>query len=420
MKKTGAKLIWASTTPIPDDPARKQTAASIVERNRAAAELMARHGIAIDDLFTAITPHLAEMQNPGDVHFNAPGLRFPRPDRGDVHRAGHEVNACRLRLNEKDADDDPKRPNLRESTSCGTARDRRCTGSGGNGKGGGGKRPGQESGRLGRLPRAARPGVGSAGQELLRGAVRGQRSGRSHDLAGLGQHAATERGPHRCDRSPHRFGTGSHRPERPAADRPLPADHGRKDPRRHHATGAARRRSPRYRRNRAGADFLAAADACGTARQYRGTGHGRGRGRLLLVVPTGGIGGAAQEEPRAGQPASDPGDARRGRSMCTVPACRRRLRHGLAGGPRRQSPPIVHQHRRSLSVHRCGGRRGGRRPQGGGHAVRRTAGLAPSLVARLLPGQFHFDPARPDGELLLDSDLQARVVHPQRRAACAI
>lgn len=76
MQKTGAKLLWASTTPIPDDPARKQTAASIVQRNRAAAELMARHGIAVDDLFTAVTPHLAEMQNPGDVHFNAKGYEF--------------------------------------------------------------------------------------------------------------------------------------------------------------------------------------------------------------------------------------------------------------------------------------------------------------------------------------------------------
>ncbi len=76
MQKTDAKLIWASTTPIPDDPARKQTAASIVERNRAAAELMARHGIAVDDLFSAVTPHLAEMQNPGDVHFNAKGYEF--------------------------------------------------------------------------------------------------------------------------------------------------------------------------------------------------------------------------------------------------------------------------------------------------------------------------------------------------------
>ncbi len=34
---------------------------------------MEQNGIAIDDLFTFITPHLAEMQNPQDVHFNAQG-----------------------------------------------------------------------------------------------------------------------------------------------------------------------------------------------------------------------------------------------------------------------------------------------------------------------------------------------------------
>jgi lysophospholipase L1-like esterase len=76
MKKTGAKLVWASTTPVPDDPAKKQSAASIVERNEAAAELMKKHGVAMDDLFTAITPHLSEMQNPNDVHFNASGYDF--------------------------------------------------------------------------------------------------------------------------------------------------------------------------------------------------------------------------------------------------------------------------------------------------------------------------------------------------------
>ncbi|MCA9086325.1 MAG: SGNH/GDSL hydrolase family protein [Planctomycetaceae bacterium] len=76
MQKTGAKLIWASTTPIPDDPEKKQAAASIVERNKAAAEMMTKHGVATDDLFTAVTPHLDEMQNPNDVHFNAAGYEF--------------------------------------------------------------------------------------------------------------------------------------------------------------------------------------------------------------------------------------------------------------------------------------------------------------------------------------------------------
>lgn len=76
MKKTGAKLMWASTTPIPDSPDGKQTAQSIVERNAAAAEVMKKHGVSTDDLFAAITPRLKEMQPPNDVHFNATGYDF--------------------------------------------------------------------------------------------------------------------------------------------------------------------------------------------------------------------------------------------------------------------------------------------------------------------------------------------------------
>jgi hypothetical protein len=76
MKKTGAKLVWATTTPIPEDPAKKQSAASIVERNEAAAEVMKKHSVATDDLFGAITPNLAAMQIPNDVHFNPKGNDF--------------------------------------------------------------------------------------------------------------------------------------------------------------------------------------------------------------------------------------------------------------------------------------------------------------------------------------------------------
>ena len=76
LSATGAKLIWATTTPIPDSADGKQTAASIVERNEAAATIMKEKGIAFDDLFSAITPHLAELQNPNDVHFNAKGYDF--------------------------------------------------------------------------------------------------------------------------------------------------------------------------------------------------------------------------------------------------------------------------------------------------------------------------------------------------------
>lgn len=73
MQATGAALVWASTTPIPDNPKTGQTAASIVDRNAAAAKLMADRGVAIDDLFGFITPHLAEVQPPNDVHFTGKG-----------------------------------------------------------------------------------------------------------------------------------------------------------------------------------------------------------------------------------------------------------------------------------------------------------------------------------------------------------
>jgi len=76
MAKTGAKLVWASTTPIPDDASKQQTAASVIERNQLAATIMEKYGVKTDDLFEAITPQLATLQNPNDVHFNAAGYDF--------------------------------------------------------------------------------------------------------------------------------------------------------------------------------------------------------------------------------------------------------------------------------------------------------------------------------------------------------
>lgn len=76
MEKTGAKLVWATTTPIPDDPSKNQFAQSIVERNAAAAEVMSAHKVAVDDLYAAILPELATLQNPNDVHFKAEGNDF--------------------------------------------------------------------------------------------------------------------------------------------------------------------------------------------------------------------------------------------------------------------------------------------------------------------------------------------------------
>lgn len=75
LKATGAKVIWASTTPIPRDDAKRQTPESIIERNAVAEKLAKKHSLAIDDLFTFITPQLSTLQNPNDVHFKAEGYK---------------------------------------------------------------------------------------------------------------------------------------------------------------------------------------------------------------------------------------------------------------------------------------------------------------------------------------------------------
>ncbi|WP_339734071.1 SGNH/GDSL hydrolase family protein [uncultured Gimesia sp.] len=77
LKKTGAKLVWASSTPIPADwKEGPQIKTLLEEKNVIAARVMKRNGVEIDDLFTFITPHLAETQNPKDVHFNGKGYEM--------------------------------------------------------------------------------------------------------------------------------------------------------------------------------------------------------------------------------------------------------------------------------------------------------------------------------------------------------
>lgn len=77
LKATGARVIWASTTPIPPDTKDGPAAtAAIEEKNRLAAQVAARHQLAIDDLCAFITPHLGKVQNPKDVHFTGAGYEL--------------------------------------------------------------------------------------------------------------------------------------------------------------------------------------------------------------------------------------------------------------------------------------------------------------------------------------------------------
>jgi len=70
-------LIWASTTPIPDDwQAFPDGSKSIVDRNAVAASIMKEQGIVTDDLYAVISPRLAEVQIAKDVHFKEAGCQI--------------------------------------------------------------------------------------------------------------------------------------------------------------------------------------------------------------------------------------------------------------------------------------------------------------------------------------------------------
>ncbi len=67
----GATLIWASSTPIMSRTGERFEA--IPTLNRVAADLMQSRGIAIDDLYEFVLPHVREWQNPDQCHFNEEG-----------------------------------------------------------------------------------------------------------------------------------------------------------------------------------------------------------------------------------------------------------------------------------------------------------------------------------------------------------
>ena len=78
MKATGARLIFATTTPVPNggNLAPTRRFGSIEQYNIAAASAMKEYGVAIDDLNAGVAPHVKELQKPGDVHFTQEGSMF--------------------------------------------------------------------------------------------------------------------------------------------------------------------------------------------------------------------------------------------------------------------------------------------------------------------------------------------------------
>jgi len=75
LQATGAKLVFANSTPLPEG-AEAYRHGACAELNEAAKEVMAKHGIPINDLYTALLPVLDKYQNPGDCHFRGDGYVF--------------------------------------------------------------------------------------------------------------------------------------------------------------------------------------------------------------------------------------------------------------------------------------------------------------------------------------------------------
>jgi acyl-CoA thioesterase-1 len=76
LQSTGAKLIWAATTPVPQaklSPPRKDS--DVLTYNRIAARVMQSEGIATDDLYAFALPRLGEIQRDANVHFTPQGSK---------------------------------------------------------------------------------------------------------------------------------------------------------------------------------------------------------------------------------------------------------------------------------------------------------------------------------------------------------
>ena len=78
LQATGAKLIWATTTPVPEStslrPLRRET--DVVKYNEIAARVMAENKIPTDDLFNAILPRETQLQVKNNVHFTKPAYQL--------------------------------------------------------------------------------------------------------------------------------------------------------------------------------------------------------------------------------------------------------------------------------------------------------------------------------------------------------
>jgi len=73
---TKAKLIFATTTPYPSGVRPWRDPEDAARYNQVALAIMQKNSILVDDLYAAIQPKLAKLQQPENVHFTPEGSAF--------------------------------------------------------------------------------------------------------------------------------------------------------------------------------------------------------------------------------------------------------------------------------------------------------------------------------------------------------
>jgi lysophospholipase L1-like esterase len=79
LRKTGARIVWATSTPVPTTRPRKPAGwlwkmDDIVRYNAASCELMRSEGVPINDLFELIVPDMPRLLDDGMCHLSAEGV----------------------------------------------------------------------------------------------------------------------------------------------------------------------------------------------------------------------------------------------------------------------------------------------------------------------------------------------------------
>ena len=72
LKKTGAKVIWRNTTPVPPG-ARGRVVGDSKKYNDVAAKIMKKHGIPTHDMFSYSKERMKDIMRKADVHFTPDG-----------------------------------------------------------------------------------------------------------------------------------------------------------------------------------------------------------------------------------------------------------------------------------------------------------------------------------------------------------